>query len=168
MKPMLKYGALALAPLVLAGLLLLVLFKFFPGLTGAPAAPAATEQAAAEHGAKPAAEGGEQGKKGYEFGAVHAIADLIINPKGSSGRRVFKISVALEYDPANAELAKEMEERTPFMRDFLITYLSGMNEDSLSDISYRETIRDSLGVAMNRFLSAGKVDRVLFQDFIRQ
>ena len=169
MKPLMKYGALALAPLVFAGLVLLVLFKFFPGLLGTSAAPAGTEQVVAE--GKGAGEpGGKDAKaeKKYEFGAVHAIPDLIINPKGSSGRRVFKISVALEYDPANAELAKEMEERTPFMRDFLITYLGGMNEDSLSDISYRETIRDSLSVAMNRFLSAGEVDRVLFQDFIRQ
>lgn len=111
---------------------------------------------------------GEGGEKDYEFGAVHAIPDLIINPKGSSGRRVFKISLSLEYDPHNPELAHELEARTPFMRDYLISYLGSMNEDSLSNISYRETMRDSLGQALNRFLSAGEVDRVLFQDFIRQ
>jgi flagellar basal body-associated protein FliL len=134
--------------------------------------PADAEQVAATeeggHGKEGEAKEAKKGEKAYEFGAVFAIPDLIINPKGSAGRRVFKISVSLEYDPANAELAKELEERQPFMRDYLITYLSGMNEDSLSDISYRETIRDSLGVAMNHFLSAGTVDRVLFQDFIRQ
>lgn len=169
MKAAVKIGILAAAPLALAGLVLIVLFKFFPGVLGPTSALPATEEVAATGEAGHEQDGSEKdGKKTYEFGAVHAIPDLIINPRGSTGRRVFKISVALEYDPANAELAKEMEERTPFMRDFLITYLSGMNEDSLSDISYRETIRDSLSTAMNRFLSAGRVDRVLFQDFIRQ
>lgn len=117
------------------------------------------------HG-KPAA--GADGVKTYEFGAVHPIADLIINPRGSSGRRVFKISLSLEYDPANPELAKELVERTPFMRDYLLNTLGSMTEDSLSNISYREAMRDSLRTALNRFLSAGTVDRVLFQDFIRQ
>ena len=148
-------------------------------LGGTPAPADGTEQVEEEAGhgkAKKDSHGdskkkeshGEEGEKGYEFGAVHAIPDLIINPKGSSGRRVFKISLSLEYDPANPELAKELEERTPFMRDYLISYLGSMNEDSLSNISYRETMRDSLGVALNRFLSAGELDRVLFQDFIRQ
>jgi flagellar basal body-associated protein FliL len=111
---------------------------------------------------------GAEGEKAYEFGAVHPIPDLIINPRGSSGRRVFKISLSLEYDPANPELAKELEERTPFMRDYLLNTLGAMTEDSLSNISYREAMRDSLRTALNRFLSAGTVDRVLFQDFIRQ
>jgi len=135
---------------------------------------AAQVEAADSHG-----EGGEtpkeahgekagDGKKAYEFGAVHPIPDLIINPKGSSGRRVFKISLSLEYDPANPALAKELEERTPFMRDYLLNTLGGMTEDSLSNISYREAMRDSLRTALNRYLSAGTVDRVLFQDFIRQ
>jgi flagellar basal body-associated protein FliL len=104
----------------------------------------------------------------YEFGALFYLTDLIVNPSDSSGRRIFKISLALEYNPENVKLAAELTERAPFMRDHLIGYLGSMTEASLSDISYRETIRDSLGVALNQYLNEGKVDRVLFQDFIRQ
>lgn len=107
-------------------------------------------------------------EKTYSYGATFPLQDLIINPMHSTGRRLFKISLALEYDPENVALAEEMVQRSPFMRDYLIGYLGSMNEDSLSDISYRETIRDSLSSALNRFLNAGHVDRVLFQDFIRQ
>jgi flagellar basal body-associated protein FliL len=107
-------------------------------------------------------------ERGYEYGQIFYLTDMVINPKGSVGRRLFKISLALEYDPANTKLAAELSQRTPFMRDYLISYLGSMNEDSLSDISYREVMRDSLSTALNRFLTEGRVDRVLFQDFIRQ
>jgi flagellar basal body-associated protein FliL len=107
-------------------------------------------------------------EKAYEYGQIFYLTDMVINPKGSVGRRLFKISLALEYDPANTRLADELNQRTPFMRDYLISYLGSMNEDSLSDISYREVMRDSLSTALNRFLTEGQVDRVLFQDFIRQ
>lgn len=125
--------------------------------------PARPDLAAKTAQAEPA-----EGEKPYDYGATFLLDDLVINPKNSTGRRLFKISLALEYDPKNVELANEMSQRTPFMRDYLIGYLGSMNEDSLSDISYRETIRDSLSSALNRFLNAGRVDRVLFQDFIRQ
>jgi flagellar basal body-associated protein FliL len=107
-------------------------------------------------------------EKAYEYGAIFMLNDLVINPSGSVGRRIFKISLALEYDPANTVLGEEMQTRSPFMRDHLIQYLGALNETTLSDIAYRETMRDSLTVALNRFLEEGQLDRVLFQDFIRQ
>ncbi|MFA7331669.1 MAG: flagellar basal body-associated FliL family protein [Candidatus Delongbacteria bacterium] len=171
---MVKKVGLVLGMLVIQGALVYFLIQW---LGSSPTPAPGTEQVEEGHGKDEKAghgkesgkgEDGEKKEKNYEFGAVHAIPDLIINPKGSAGRRVFKISLSLEYDPNNPELAKELEERTPFMRDYLISYLGSMNEDSLSDISYRETIRDSLSIALNRFLSDGGVDRVLFQDFIRQ
>lgn len=153
---------------VVAALLLQVVLAYFlmnwlfDKQMGAQAQPAGdkVEQAADE------AE--ENSERGYEYGALYQLSDLIVNPTGSVGRRLFKISLALEYDPANIKLGDELNARSPFMRDHLITYLGSMNEDQLSDISYRETIRDSLTSALNTFLESGKVDRVLFQDFIRQ
>jgi len=110
----------------------------------------------------------EVGEKTYEYGSIFLLNDLIINPSGSTGRRIFKISLALEFNPENLLLAEELKIRTPFMRDHLIQYLGALNEMTLSDIAYREVMRDSLTVALNRFLEDGQVDRVLFQDFIRQ
>jgi flagellar basal body-associated protein FliL len=162
------------AGIVVAILAVQVVMAFFLVNWLAPAPhPGAQDSLAAAAGGSGAAGGSTAAKsapkaKAYDFGAIHPIPDLILNPRGSQGRRVFKISLSLEYDPHNPELAKELEQRTPFMRDYLINTFSAMTEDSLSDISYREGIRDSLGAALNRFLSAGAIDRVLFQDYIRQ
>jgi flagellar basal body-associated protein FliL len=118
--------------------------------------------------AVPDGAGAETVEKAYEFGSIFMIHDLVVNPRSSKGRRIFKISLALEYDPENRLLADELKERSPFMRDYLIQYLGSMDENTLSDISYREQMRDSLYTSLNHFLREGQLDRVLFQDFIRQ
>ncbi len=110
----------------------------------------------------------ESSVRGYEYGSIFMLHDLVVNPRASKGRRIFKISLALEYNPENTELAEEMKDKSPFMRDHLIQYLGAMDEMTLADISFREEMRDSLHVSLNRFLRKGQVDRVLFQDFIRQ
>ncbi len=107
-------------------------------------------------------------EKEYEFGTIIPVDDLVINPSDASGRRIFKITLAVECDPENTDLQGELGTRMPFIRDKLISYLSSLPETQLSDISQREAIRDSVTVVINGFLNAGAVDRVLFQDFIRQ
>jgi flagellar basal body-associated protein FliL len=107
-------------------------------------------------------------ERAYEFGALHHLPDVIVNPKYAKGRRLFKISMILEYDPENTELATELGVRAPFMVDHALNYLSTMPEDTLGDIRNREWLRDSLRVRLDEFLSTGTIDRILFQDFIRQ
>ena len=121
-----------------------------------------------EDGADTGDQPAEEGEKEYEFGTIVPVDDLIINPADASGRRIFKITLAVECDPENADLQGELGTRMPFIRDKLISYLSSLPETQLSDISQRESIRDSVTVVINGFLTAGSVDRVLFQDFIRQ
>lgn len=138
-----------------------------------------TEAAAEDHG------GGEHGKEKKEkkekggkhgeeeegaegFGATYTMQDLILNPMGATGKRIFKISLALEYDAHNEVLPEELKTREPFIRDFLLEYLGQVPEDSLGDIRNRAALRDSLQVHINSFLEGGEVDRVLFLDFIRQ
>jgi len=113
-----------------------------------------------EHGE----EGGEEGG----FGATYTMEDLILNPMGATGKRIFKISLALEYDAANVELPEELKTREPFIRDFLLEYLGQVPEDSLGDIRNRSALRDSLQSHINTFLEGGEINRVLFLDFIRQ
>ena len=106
--------------------------------------------------------------EGGTFGATYTMQDLILNPRGASGRRIFKISLALAYDAANEKLTEELGSREPFIRDFLLEYLGNVPEDTLGDIRYRASLRDSLQLHINSFLAEGSVDRVLFLDFIRQ
>ncbi len=111
-------------------------------------------------------EKGEKSAVDYEFGATYNIEDLILNPRG--GRRIFKISLALEYDPEIPEIGTELAAKDLFIRDFLLEYLSKIHSDTLGDIQYRGALRDSLAKNLSNFLAEGYVDRVLFVDFIRQ
>lgn len=123
------------------------------------------------HGKDSKKEKGEHGEEGGEesgFGATYTMEDLILNPMGATGKRIFKISLALEYDATNVELPEELKTREPFIRDFLLEYLGQVPEDSLGDIRNRSALRDSLQAHINTFLEGGEINRVLFLDFIRQ
>jgi flagellar basal body-associated protein FliL len=127
-------------------------------------------QGGEEHGDKKdgkSKDGKEEGTP-EGFGATYAMQDLILNPMGATGKRIFKISLALEYDAENEVLPEELKTREPFIRDFLLEYLGKVPEDSLGDIRNRGALRDSLQVHINSFLEGGSVSRVLFLDFIRQ
>lgn len=125
-----------------------------------------------EHPAEEVVQKEERKEKGprpevdYEFGATHNIEGLILNPRG--GRRIFKISLALEYDPEKSGIGDELVAKDLFLRDFLLDYLSNVHADTLGDIRFRNALRDSLAYRLSGFLDEGYVDRVLFIDFIRQ
>jgi flagellar protein FliL len=99
-------------------------------------------------------------------GEFYMISDLIINPAESGGRRHLMVSLGLEY---HDELLKaELEKRDPQIRDNLITLLAGQQISVLSDIKYREKIRQSLLKAVNYYLEEGQVPKLYFVNYVFQ
>jgi flagellar FliL protein len=94
------------------------------------------------------------------------INDLIINPAASGGRRHLMVSLGLEY--ADPLLKVELENRDPQIRDNLITLLAGQDANVLTDIRYRESIRQSLLKAVNYYLESGTVEKVYFTKYVFQ
>ncbi|MCX6640541.1 MAG: flagellar basal body-associated FliL family protein [bacterium] len=101
-----------------------------------------------------------------EPGEFYLINDLIINPAESGGRRHLMVSIGLEYRDALIKL--ELEKRDPQIRDNLITLLAGQQISVLSDIKFREKIRESLLNSVNYFLEAGQVEKLYFVSYVFQ
>jgi flagellar basal body-associated protein FliL len=101
-----------------------------------------------------------------EVGEFHMISDLIINPAASGGRRHLMVSLGLEY--ADPLLKAELEKRDPQIRDNLITILAGQEANVLTDIRYRESIRQSLLKAVNYHLESGTVEKLYFTKYVFQ
>jgi len=105
-------------------------------------------------------------KSAAEVGEFYMIQDLIINPAATGGRRHLLVSLGLEYhDP---KMKEELTRRDPQIRDNLITLLAGQEVDVLTDIRYRENIRNSMLKAVNYYLSDGEVDRLYFVKYVFQ
>jgi flagellar FliL protein len=101
-----------------------------------------------------------------EVGEFYMINDLIINPAASGGRRHLLVNLGLEY--ADPLLKAELEKRDPQIRDNLITLLAGQDSNVLTDIRYRESIRQSLLKAVNFYLEGGKVEKLYFTKYVFQ
>ncbi len=119
--------------------------------------------------------------KESHFGQIYMIDDLVINPAQSGGRRHLLVSLGLEYqnydekggghgggDYELAGVAAELQLREPQLRDNLITLLAGQDITILSDIQYREKIRESLRKAINYYLNTGQVDKLYFTKYVFQ
>lgn len=101
-----------------------------------------------------------------EMGETLILGDLVINPAGSGGRRHLLVSLGLEFhDPM---LAAEITKRDPQIRDNLITLLTGQDATVLTDVRYRERIRQSLLKAINYHLKTGEVEKLYFVKYVFQ
>ncbi|MBU0518135.1 flagellar basal body-associated FliL family protein [bacterium] len=120
-------------------------------------------------------------------GHIYMIDDLVINPANSGGRRHLLVSLGLEYLIASeggggeggghsggAEgkelvgVGAELSLREPQIRDNLITLLAGQDISILSDIQYREKIRESLHKSINYHLETGQVEKLYFVKYVFQ
>lgn len=98
------------------------------------------------------------------FGKVYYIRDLVINP--AAGRRIFMVSVALEY--FDDEKAALLEKREPLLRDNLITLFSSQPQHVLTNIKYRRALRARVKKIMDYQLGEGVVTRVFFEKWVFQ
>lgn len=107
--------------------------------------------------------GGEEGELNE---GIYMIENLIINPANSGGRRHLFMDIGLKYNETTVK--HELEQLDPQIRDNLITILAGQEMSVLSEISYREKIRETLIKAVNYHLKTGKVEKLFFVRYVFQ
>lgn len=94
-----------------------------------------------------------------------AIENLVLNPAGSGASRFLIATLVLETD---ADARTELEGREAEARDLLLTVLSSMTVEELTDISRREIIRETLRDALNDMLGREGVHRIFLPQFVIQ
>ena len=130
------------------------------------AQPAVAEKSAenAKHESDAAKEG-EKKDEGPIF--MYQTDDLIINPKGSGGKRYLMTQVGLSV--INAEVKKEFEEsRKAQIYDILSQYLANRSVDQLADIEQRDSLKIDLKKTLNKEIAGNKIKNVFFSKFVVQ
>jgi flagellar basal body-associated protein FliL len=106
------------------------------------------------------------------MGAVTSDAPIeaTVNIAGTDGERFLKASIILEYDEKNAELGKELRNRSPRYKDLFIDHLSTLSLMEVTEPMARDKIRRDLLRMINTSLppNIGEVQNVLFTSFIIQ
>ena len=107
----------------------------------------------------------ERDNKG-EFGEVLLIEDIIVNPKGTDGRRFVNISVGFECE--SGDIISELEKRQILVRDYLISLISDLTISQIDSRAGKDSLRNKIKERVNELLPEEGVVNVYFDNFIMQ
>ncbi len=102
-----------------------------------------------------------------EFGKfIYSIDDMILNPAGTDGKKIFLLSIAFDL---NSEVDKKtFEEKQIVIKDAVISTAASKNLTQLNNIAYRDTLRTEIVKEINTRIHDVKINRVYFSKFIIQ
>ena len=144
-------------------------------------APATTEEVEPAEGEEVEPDEGEEvepdegGKEGettkttpkLKEGIIFPLEHFIVNVNDSSGSiRYLKIEIKLELE--NSDMQAEVENRSPKIRDSVVTILTNKSVDDVSDTKGKQKLKEEIRARINSFLTLGKIQEVYFTDFIIQ
>ncbi|MCB2210570.1 flagellar basal body-associated FliL family protein [bacterium] len=99
-------------------------------------------------------------------GLLYTIEGIIVNPTDSKGTKILLVDIG--FETGSDAVVAEMGSMEPLLRDNINTFLSAQRLPVLSDISYRDKIRDRVQQIANHHLTSGKVGRVFFVRYVLQ
>jgi flagellar basal body-associated protein FliL len=142
--------------------------SFFGGSPAEPtaeaAAPAPTDEAAAESRETPAKDGKKVPVPGTR--AVASLGTFTVNLRGNGGGRVLRAEVQLEVAAGDEET---ITDKKAMLRDAVLTLASDYTYPDLEGVEGKTRLRDELLGRVNSLLEGKpKVERVYFTEFVVQ
>lgn len=110
----------------------------------------------------------EEAAEPVEYGEFTELQGLMVNPAESNGRRALMVSVGLEGQDADALEAVGLREIV--IRDRILSILSSLTVDQLTDYALRDSIKTRMLLDINSVLAQDEValSRLYFTGFIVQ
>jgi len=109
---------------------------------------------------------GEEAAQQEPMEIFFKLDPFIINLRGTGVKRYLKTSMAIEVE--GERLKKEMELRTPQLRDTIITVLTSKSFNDLNSNEGKISLKYELMAHINRILKTGAIRAIYFTDFIIQ
>lgn len=132
--------------------------RAFPG--GVPAAYAATPSSDDESGGRARLDTSDAPANS------HLLENLIVNPAGTHGTRFLLVSVA--FETTDAATIKILEQRDLEVRDAIINLFGSETVENLSEVSMRESVKDTVRERVERLIGRNTIGRIYFPQFVIQ
>ena len=117
---------------------------------------------------EPIMEGAEADKKEGLLEAASGYAVpldyFLVNLAEDQGQKLFKVQ--MEFDVDNIEVQEEINKRMPQVRDIIIILLSSKTYNQISTPKGKERLKEEIRDTVNSLLTKGKINKVLFTQFI--
>lgn len=89
---------------------------------------------------------------------------FLVNLAEDQGQKLFKVQMEFEVD--TSEVQEEINKRMPQIRDIIIILLSSKTYNQISSPKGKERLKEEIRDTVNSFLIKGKINKVLFTQFI--
>lgn len=99
-----------------------------------------------------------------ELGPTSEIGQFMVNLAG--GRRFIKVNMVFEV--SNQKVIEEISQRTPQIRDTIISILRTKEYDTINSSGGSRRLRTEIMNTINKKLLKGKVTNVFFTEFVVQ
>ncbi len=102
-----------------------------------------------------------------EFGEFTELDAIVVNPKGTGGRRYLMVKLGVEAEDEGT-LAR-LDELQPAAVDAVLQLLSAETVERLSDITLRDSLKDEIRTRFNTMLGEdGPITRIYFTQYVLQ
>jgi len=112
---------------------------------------------------------GEAAPEGEAAGPTEIFFNFdpfIVNLRGTGAKRYLKATIVIEID--NPSIKKEIEIRTPQLRDTILFVLTSKSYNDLSSNEGKISLKHELMAHINRILRTGNLRAIYFTEFIIQ
>ena len=89
---------------------------------------------------------------------------FLVNLAEDQGQKLFKVQ--MEFDVDSVDVQDEINKRMPQVRDIIIILLSSKSYDQIATPRGKERLKEEIRDTVNSFLTKGKINKVLFTQFI--
>lgn len=103
-----------------------------------------------------------------EMGQIYPIPTLNVNLADPTGITYLAITLALEFDPKNADLYAEVESKMPRINDMIITTLSSKAYEEISTSQGKINLKNEFLRRINSMLAKGRLYNVYITGFTVQ
>ena len=138
-----------------------------PAVQAAPA-PAPAVQPATPAPAMAMVGGMDMGVSNAEMGQIYPIPTLTVNLADPTGITYLAITLALEFDPKNADLLAEVEAKMPRINDMIITTLSSKAYEEISTSQGKINLKNEFLRRINAMLAKGRLYNIYITSFTVQ
>ena len=97
---------------------------------------------------------------------IYSIDDIIVNPAGTDGKRLFLLSIA--FDLAKEANKTEMKDKEVLVKDIVISTLASKSITQIGNISYRDSLRTEITDHVLKMIPDLKINKVYFSKYIIQ
>lgn len=110
----------------------------------------------------------DMGMNSMEIGQIYPIPTMNVNLADPTGITYLAITLALEFDPKNADLLAEIEAKMPRILDMIITVLSSKAYEEISTAQGKINLRNEFLRRINSMMAKGKLYNVYITGFTVQ